>query len=257
VEAVRSDYTIRGEGEPLVMVHGVGATRSVWDGVAERLAGRFRCITYDLRGHGRTPTPAPAFGLDELVVDLEALRVELGLDSFHLVGHSLGGMIAPAYAHAHPERVRTLGLLSTVAFRTPEELQRMAAFTAAMRERGLAWALDTLVQRWFTDDFVRAHPEVVEARRQTMLKMDEAIYYNTYAIYAGTDTGPWLPALAMPTLVLTGEFDPSCSPERNRQMAEALPDAELEIYEGLRHSLLIEVPERIAASLERFITARA
>src|ERR1700712_2271334 len=114
-------YSIEGEGPALLMVHGIGSRRSGWAQLVAELRSDFRCITYDLRGHGDSPNSGVPFGLDELVADLEALRAKLGIEKAHVIGHSLGGMIGPAYARAHPDRVLALGLLSTAAFRTDED----------------------------------------------------------------------------------------------------------------------------------------
>src|SRR5262245_17095887 len=92
---IRSAFSVEGEGAPLILIHGIGASRHSWDGIVDRLKSKYRCITYDLRGHGKSPLPPPPYGLDDLVGDLEALRAELGLAKVHIAGHSLGGMIAP------------------------------------------------------------------------------------------------------------------------------------------------------------------
>src|SRR4051794_19453118 len=150
MSALEAIGAIDGEGPPVVFVHGVGARRHAWDGVVARLADEFRCITYDLRGHGDTPKPASSFGLAELVDDLEALRARLGLERIHLVGHSLGGIIVPAYARRHPDRVRSVALLSTAAFRTEEDQARARWVVAEVAAKGIAAVLPTLEARWFT-----------------------------------------------------------------------------------------------------------
>src|SRR4051794_38586011 len=114
---IRSAFSVEGEGEPLFLIHGIGASRASFAGLVPHLKAEFRCISYDLRGHGASPTPTPPYTLDDLVEDLEALRAELGIGSAHFAGHSLGGMIGPAYARKYPQHVKTLGLWSTAAFR--------------------------------------------------------------------------------------------------------------------------------------------
>ena len=115
--AIDCAYTIEGNGPALFLIHGIGAARDAWRYVCPSLTDRFTVITYDLRGHGVSPLPEKEFGLDDLVADLELLRQRTVIDKAHFAGHSLGGMIGPAYARAHPDRVLSLGLLSTAAFR--------------------------------------------------------------------------------------------------------------------------------------------
>jgi 3-oxoadipate enol-lactonase len=246
-------YSIEGSGPPVIMVHGIGARRQGWSGVVEFLRGRFTCITYDLRGHGESPLPEGPFGLDDLVADLEALRLRLGIGSAHVIGHSLGGMIGPAFARAHPDRVRALGLLSTAAFRTEDDSAKVRAVVAAMEEKGIPQVLDTLTQRWFTDEFAAAYPDVIEARKTQVVETDANVFLNVFRIYAETEMGPWLHEITAPALVLTGEHDGGCNPRLNRQIADALPNSELVILDGLKHAILIEASDRVAPPVADFL----
>jgi pimeloyl-ACP methyl ester carboxylesterase len=253
VQPVRSDYSIAGEGPVVFLVHGVGARRHVWDGVVRRLAPHFRCISYDLRGHGGSDGADQPFGLDEFVADLEALRARLGVERAHFVGHSLGGMIVPAYAHAHPQHVAALALISTAAFRSAEARTNLASFVARIDAGGPAAVVDTLLDRWFTESFRKDHPDIVAARKEQVLKLDPRVYRETYNVFATAETGPFLPGIAAPTLVMTGEHDAGCSPALNAKMAEALPHATLKILPGLRHSILVEAPEPTGDALRDFL----
>ena len=192
------------------------------------------------------------FGLDDLVADLEALRARLGIESAHFAGHSLGGMIGPAYARRHPDRVLTLGLLSTAAGRRDEDRRKLSAVETALVEKGIAEALPTFVDRWFTDRFIAEHPDLVERRLRQVIDTDADVFMNVFRIYAGTEMGPWLNEITAPSLVLTGELDGGCNPGLNRFIADELPDAELVILEGFKHAILIEAPEQVAERLRRF-----
>ncbi|MEQ8898563.1 MAG: alpha/beta hydrolase [Roseovarius sp.] len=246
-----------GEGEPLFLIHGIGASHATWEGVVNALDGRYRCITYDLRGHGISPMPDGTFQLDALVADLEALREKLGIESAHVAGHSLGGMIGPAYARCFPERVRSLGLLSTAAGRTEEDSRKVQGVVAAMERDGIPNILSTLVDRWYTDDFAASNPDKVQARLDQITGMSAEVFLNVFHIYAETEMAPWLHEVKAPSLVLTGELDGGCNPRLNQFIHETLPDSELVILEGLKHSILMEAPETVAEHMDRFIRARA
>jgi len=251
--AIDCAYSIDGSGPPLFLIHGIGARRTGWKRIVEHLRSHFRCITYDLRGHGESPIPASPFGLDDLVADLEALRARLGIEATHIAGHSLGGMIGPAYARAYPNRVLSLGLLSTAAFRTADDSAKVKAVVAAMEEKGIPQVLDTLTQRWFTDEFAAANPGTIEARKRQVIETPPSIFLNVFHIYAETEMGPWLHEIHAPSLVLTGELDGGCNPRLNRQIASALPNAELHILDGLKHAILIEASDKVAPVMERFL----
>lgn len=252
-KGILSAYSVEGAGPPLVLIHGIGASRHSWDGLIRRLRSDFRCISYDLRGHGLSPVPRPPYTLDDLVEDLEALRRELHLERVHLAGHSLGGMIGPAYARRYPGHVLSLGLFSTAAFRTSEDRDKVRGVVAAMRSQGIAPVLETLKERWFTPEFAVRAPQVVERRMQQVLGTDPDVFLSVFDIYAETEMAPWLHEIAHPSLVLTGENDGGCNPRLNRQIAAALPHAELAILPQLRHAILLEAPEVVAPPVLEFL----
>ncbi len=254
--AVACAFSVEGSGPPLLMVHGIGGRRAHWDGVVRALKGDFTCIRYDLRGHGRSPVPPVPYSLDELVEDVEALRGRLGIDRLHIAGHSLGGMIAPAYARTFPERVAALCLVSTAAGRSAEDGARVKGVIAAMEQDGIEAGLGVLAERWFTDAFRARHPEIVEERLEEVLATPAEVFLAVFRIYAATEMLPWLPQIAAPCLVLTGSEDAGCSPRLNRLIHAALPGSELAILEGLRHSLLKEAGAEVAAHIGRFLAAR-
>ncbi|MDB5611053.1 MAG: alpha/beta hydrolase [Bradyrhizobium sp.] len=250
-------YTITGNGPPLFMVHGIGARRATWAGLIEHLKNDFTCIAYDLRGHGASPHGDGQFGLDELVADLEALRSRLNIEKASIVGHSLGGMIGPAYARAYPDRVSALGLFSTAAFRTPDDSAKVKGVVKAMEDTSIEAALDTLVIRWFTDEFQSNNPDKIAVRKKQVLETDPGVFLNVFHIYAETEMSPWLHEVKTPSLVLTGELDGGCNPRLNKQIAQALENSELVILDGLKHAILIEAPDRVASPTLKFLKAHS
>ncbi len=248
-------YKITGQGPALFLIHGIGARKTAIDRLAEGLADRFTCIAYDLRGHGDSPLPQGRFGLDDLVDDLEALRARLGVEKAHFAGHSLGGMIGPAYARRYPDRVLSLGLWSTAAFRTEEDSARVKAVVAKMRADGIGPTLDTLTARWFTDGFAAARPDVIDWRKRQVMETDPEVFLNVFDIYAETEMAPWLDQVTAPAQVITGEFDGGCPPRLNERIAAVL-GAELVVLEGLKHAILIEAADRVLPHVRGFLTAQ-
>ena len=256
-EVIHCEYTIEGDGPPLFLIHGIGASRDAWRFIVPELKSEFTCITYDLRGHGESPLPHGEFGLDDLVADLENLRSRLGIERAHFAGHSLGGMIAPAYARAHRERVLTLGLLSTAAGRTEADREKLATVYRMLEEEGIPRTLEVLVDRWFTGAFARAQPEIVDRRLAQVVATDATVFLNVFRIYAGTEMAPWLEDIEAPSLVLTGENDGGCNPRINTFIDAELPDSELVVLDRFKHAILLEAPTEVAAHLKRFIEHRS
>lgn len=252
-ETVDCEYTIEGDGPPLFLIHGIGAARDTWRLMTPLLNRHFTVVSYDLRGHGVSAKPDKEFGLGELVNDLERVRERTGIESAHFAGHSLGGMIGPAYARRHPERVRSLGLLSTAAFRTEDDTAKVKGVVTAMEERGVPDVLETLTDRWYTDEFITQSPEVVRRRLDQVIACDPEIFLNVFRIYASVEMAPWISEVTAPSLVLTGENDSGCNPRLNRQIDEALPNSELVILPEYKHSILLEAGALVADYMVRFI----
>lgn len=253
---MRSAFSVAGDGPALIMIHGIGARRATFDGMVAGLKDRFTCITYDLRGHGLSPLPEGRFGLDDLVDDLEELRARLGIEKAHFAGHSLGGMIGPRYAWRYPDRVLSLGIWSTAAFRTEADSAAVKGVVAKMRAEGIGPVLDTLTARWFTDAFCAARPDVIEWRKKQVMDTPAEVFLNVFDIYAETEMAPWLHEVKAPAQIITGEFDGGCNPRLNKLIHEALPGSELEILEGLKHAIFIEATERVLPLVRRFLLER-
>lgn len=256
-QAMDCAYSIDGDGPPLFLIHGIGAARNTWAKLLPILTPHYTVVTYDLRGHGASPLPDEEFGLDDLVADLEAIRIKTGFEQAHFAGHSLGGMIGPAYAHAFPDRVLSLGLLSTAAFRTEDDRKKVLAVVKAMEDRGIPNVLETLTDRWFTDGFIRDHGDVVRRRLDQVISTDPDVFLNVFRIYATTEMAPWLHEVTAPSLVLTGENDGGCNPRLNRLIDAALPSSQLEILPDYKHSLLLEAGEEVARHIHQFIKSLA
>ncbi len=253
---MRSAFSVAGQGPALFLIHGIGARRATFDGLVEGLLDRFTCISYDLRGHGLSPLPEGRFGLDDLVDDLEELRARLDVERAHVAGHSLGGMIGPRYAYRYPDRVLSLGLWSTAAFRTADDSAKVRGVVAEMREQGIGPVLDTLTARWFTDAFCAARPEVIAWRKRQVMDTDPGVFLNVFDIYAETEMAPWLHEVTAPAQIITGELDGGCNPRLNRLIHQALPGSDLVILDGLKHAIFIEASDRVLPEVRRFLSAQ-
>jgi len=165
----------------------------------------------------------------------------------------LGGQIGPAYARAHPERTASVVLLSTAAGRTADDSAKVKGVVAAMRDRGVEAVLTTLVERWYTDGFIAARPEVIEHRIAQVLGTPEDVFLSVFDVYASTEMLAWLSQVGCPCLVLTGEFDGGCNPRLNAVINDALPDSELVVLADLKHSILVEGPDRVLTPVLDFL----
>ncbi|MFK4441747.1 3-oxoadipate enol-lactonase [Caballeronia udeis] len=248
------NYRLQGEGSrSLVCIHGVGSSLEAWEGVAAKLDGTFRILTLDLRGHGRSSMVKGRYEIDDFVGDVLALADHAGFDKFDLAGFSLGGLIAQRLALTHAPRLRKLVLLATVAGRTPEERELVAARLAALQAGDRGSHYDASVSRWLTEGFQQRHPELVARMRQRNAENDPDCYASAYRVLAQTDFGGLIDQINVPTLIATGEEDQGSNPRMAHFMHQRIPGSQLEILPGLRHSILIEAPDLVATLLRRFL----
>ena len=253
ISAVDCHYSITGSGPPLFLTHGIGAAEDAWRFMLPKLSKHFSVVTYDLRGHGKSPVTHKNFTLEELVLDLERIREKTKFEKAHFAGHSLGGMIAPAYALEFPDHVISVGLLSTVAGRSEEDSHKVWNVINEMEKNGIEETLQTLTNRWFTDEFIKNNPDLVERRLKQVVDTDHEVFLNVFKIYAKTEMLPWLKNISKPCLLLTGENDSGCSPKHNEIMAKEMIKSKLVILPNYKHSLLIEASHEVAEILIEFI----
>jgi pimeloyl-ACP methyl ester carboxylesterase len=244
-------YRDEGAGVPLVLVHGVGGESGNWDEVAARL-GRFRIVRLDLRGHGRSGPIRGPIRIEDLARDVTDVMDALGVQRARIAGFSLGGMVVQSVALGAPQRVGKLAILGAVCGRTPEEQGRAKDRVAFLRREGLAAIAESNRERWFTDAFRAAHPDKVDLRVRQLLACDAESYLQAFTVFCTTDHAARLGELRMPVLVATGENDAAATARMARLMHERIAGSRLQILPGLRHSILIEAPEPVAALLRDF-----
>jgi pimeloyl-ACP methyl ester carboxylesterase len=248
-------YTVDGSGPPVVLVHGMGLNRAMWDWQLEDLAGRFRVIRYDLLGHGDSDKPRRRYETRDLVDQLLRLIDGLGLERCALVGFSLGGLIVRAFAIAHPARVSALAILNSAHDRTAAERAAMRKRLEQARRFGPESTVETALNRWFTADYAKQRPDVLDRVRQWMKANDPAVYPEIYRVLAESDADmvESIAAIRCPTLVLACEDDHGNSPDMARRMAARIPDARAVIVPGLKHMGLAENPAAISSVLVPFL----
>jgi (E)-2-((N-methylformamido)methylene)succinate hydrolase len=251
-DGLKTRFLLEGHGSLVVLVHGVGARLENWDRVANRLAREFQVLRYDLRGHGESTRAPGPYSLPLFVDDLKALLDHVGASKVNLAGHSLGGMIAQMFALRHPVCVSRLALLSSVSGRTGEERERVAARIDLIRTGDAGEHFRRSVQRWFSDAFITANPELIAAYAARNASNDPDCYAAAYRVLALEDLDRELEAINVPTLVATGEHDIGSNPRMSESICHRIPRAMLRILPRLKHSILIEAPEIVARMLVPF-----
>lgn len=248
-------YAVHGEGPPLVLVHGLGLNRRMWQWRWEGLSRRFTVVSYDLLGHGESGDPPIPCRLGHFSAQLLELLDGLGIDRCVLVGFSLGGMIVRDFTIASPERVSALAILNSAHARTAAQREAVMARVRQAEKAGPAATVEAALERWFTDGFRARRPEVLDLVRKWVTANDPKVYPAIYRAMAEGDIelADSIGAIRCPTLVLTGGEDHGSSPEMATRMAALIPGARVEIVPGLRHMGLVENPDAFIGTLLEFL----
>jgi pimeloyl-ACP methyl ester carboxylesterase len=250
--SVTTRYQIDGEGPVLALIHGVGGRLETWDPLLQEFGQGYRVLRYDLRGFGESTKIKGRYELGSYVEDFVALLDHLEIDRCHVLGFSLGGIIAQAVALVYPGRVNRLVLCSTIAGVNPEDRAFLRERYVALKTSDPEDHFRRSINLYFSPEYQKAHPEVIaemEARRK---EIDPECFAAAYRIIAETDMEEDLPNVKARTLVMTGEFD-RASPQMAAVMADRIPDSQLVVFEGLRHNLPTENPTLLAHTIRKFL----
>lgn len=254
VNGVLLSYRLGGRaGAPeLVFINSLGTDARIWDDVIARLAGDYRILSYDKRGHGLSDSPAGEYGLDAHLDDLTGLLDHVGMARPALAGVSVGGLIAQGFALRHPERVAALVLCATA----PRfgDAAGWAARMAAVRQGGLGAIAEAVMERWFSPGFRRNRPDDLAGWKTLFLRTDPAGYIATCATLRDTDLTAQIGAIAAPTLVVAGEEDGATPLSAVHGLAGAIAGARFTALAGAGHLPGIEQPEALAALMTDFLT---
>ncbi|GAB2180858.1 3-oxoadipate enol-lactonase [Denitratisoma sp. agr-D3] len=252
-------YEVSSQDAPLpwlTLAHSLAADHTMWDTQVEALAGQFRILRYDLRGHGRSSVPPSPWTFADLVHDVLALWDHLGIARSHFVGLSIGGMIGQYLALDAPQRLDRLVLCSTSSgYGGNREAvaklweQRIAQASSA----GLDAMVDGTLGRWFTEPYRLEAKEEMARIGGLIAATPVAGYAACGRLVASLDTTDRLPAIATPTLVLVGDEDAGTPPAMAEAIAAAIPGSRLEVLPQASHLLNIEQAELFNALLDAFL----
>jgi pimeloyl-ACP methyl ester carboxylesterase len=243
--------------ETVVLIHGVGMNHSVWSPQIKALTTRYQVIAYDMLGHGGSALPTPMPTLDEYASQLERLLDALQIERAHVIGHSMGALIALEFALTHPSRTRSVVALNAVYHRTPEQREAVMNRAATLVDAPADAGIDVTLTRWFGDPVPAHLTKAAEAVRELLSTVDPVGYARTYQLFARSDDAHVgrLSGLAVPALFLTGECDANSNPAMSLAMAAAAPFGRAEIIANERHMMNLTNPAQVNERLLEFLSS--
>jgi pimeloyl-ACP methyl ester carboxylesterase len=243
--------------QTILIQDGFGRNSQFWRHWVPMLAGDYRVIRRDLRGHGGSGDPGPSYPwtFDNLVRDLGAFCDALRPDDVHLLGESTGGMLAVGYAATHPARLRSLTLCATPKTIGPAG-QKLFAFGRASWQKALeemgseGWARELLSRPGTSPS---TDPAQIEWSIRQFGRASASSLVGYSKVISTTDITPLLPEVKVPTLILAPTRSAATSIKEQESISVALPQSEIVQIDGAGHEIYIDRPEECVAVLRNFV----
>jgi 2-succinyl-6-hydroxy-2,4-cyclohexadiene-1-carboxylate synthase len=260
IRGLEIHYREKGEGFPVVLVHGFTGNSRNWALTVPVLTRQFRTISVDLRGHGHSAKPVRKedYALEAMAGDVYELLLHLGVRECYLAGHSMGGMVAQHIVLEHPELVRALVLVDTAAeipegMASRERRSERERLVEVAREKGMEAVFDEQLLANPLRERIETNPEFLRTwREQFLLTSREAYMYCAHGMASREPLIGELGRVGVPTLVVCGENDEPFL-DASRKMHAAIPGSRLEVIAGAGHTPQIETPTAFNGVLMGFL----
>lgn len=246
-------YIEKGDGPPLVLIHGLMMSSAMFAGVMPAFAKTHRVICPDLRGHGKSAGLGPPYTTTQLAQDVVELLDALGVDSFDLFGYSNGGIVAECLAATYPRRVRRLVLGCAYAYNRGSFREKIEAAISP-------WLIRLLGMKGFARFMFSQTPQIGTKQAASLAKImssnDKALMLT--AMHEGLffDARPLLSKIEAPTLIIAGGKDVAVPMHHAQELAAGITRATLDVLPEGTHALIWTDPEDVIARTERFLGAR-
>ncbi|MFF1876161.1 alpha/beta fold hydrolase [Kitasatospora herbaricolor] len=250
--------TDTGSGPVVVLLHGLGGDAGVWDPEIAAWSDGLRLLAIDLRGSGGTPSSADGFTIADLADDVRAVLDDAGVDSAHVVGFSLGGLVAQEFALRHAARLKRLVLVSTYArMHRQAELFLDAVLAVYEQDRSATHMFDLIAPWLFSPSFVSdpsnaPYFELPDDAADDQSMEDWRALYRAQRAFDARDR---LASIHAPTLVVAGELDALVPAGDAKALATGIPLARLHLIVGSGHLVNAEEPEQYRETVLGFLTA--
>ncbi|MBM4070916.1 MAG: alpha/beta fold hydrolase [Planctomycetes bacterium] len=252
-------YAERGEGVPLIFLNGLAGDHQYWMGQLRALSNRFRCLALDNRDTGQSSYATASYTITDLADDVAGFMAQLSLPAAHIVGLSLGGMIAQEMALRHPARVRSLFLVGTVAKADDWFCATLDAYGCIRRQVRDTSEFFQVLLPWLVSHRYFEQPERVEWLKALLAQNPHPQkiegFFRQFEAIRGHDTLDRLASITCPVLLAAGADDSIAPPRYSRQLAERLPHARLEIMPDVGHAPPIEDPRGFNRLLDGFLSS--
>jgi pimeloyl-ACP methyl ester carboxylesterase len=254
VDALRMRIVRHGDGPPLLLINGLGAPAEMWLPLVRHLKG-YELITFDMPGCGRSSTPRFPLGMRALASIAATVMHRAGHAQAHVLGYSLGGLVAQEMAYRHPECVDRLVLCATTPGFPSLPPRPLAAWLMLTPSRYVDRAAAEMIVPMIAGGRTSRDREVLDANLPARLAHAPSLvgYLNQLYAAGGFTSHPWIRFIKQSTMIIAGDDDPLVPVPNARYLAWAIPNARLQVMRGAGHLMLIDEPRTAGGLISGFL----
>jgi pimeloyl-ACP methyl ester carboxylesterase len=235
---------------PIVFIHGVGLTHEIWQPQLDYFQN-YTTLSYDILGHGNTPLEKDQLSFDDFSDQLIHLLDELKINKIHLVGFSIGSLIARNFAIRFNSKLQSLTLLCSI-FKRSDEQQKIVNERFAQAKKDLKLSKQAL-KRWFSDKYLEENPDTYEKITSILSANNMSNFLKVYELFVFHKNDEKFDNIKTNTLVMTGEHDPGSTIKMSEELSKVIAGSELKIIKNGKHLCGIECANEVNLAIKNFI----
>ena len=229
------------QGTPIIFIHGVGLNHKIWKPQFDVFENTI--VAYDILGHGQTPLESSNLSFDNFSRQLLNLIDELNFKKIHLVGFSIGSLIARNFAENYNNKLESLTLLCSIFKRSKEQQQIVNdRFELSKKSRSLS---NQALKRWFTDEYILQNPKIYEEISSMLNENNMEDFLKIYELFVKHEDNEKFENIKVKTLIMTGEFDSGSTPEMSKNLSKCIKNSKVKIIKNGKHLCSIECADEV------------
>ena len=235
---------------PIVFIHGVGLTHEIWQPQLDFFKGN-TTLSYDILGHGKTPLNKSNINFDDFSEQLINLINELKFDKIHLIGFSIGSLIARNFATRYNNRLKSLTLLCSI-FKRSEQQQKIVVDRFNLAKKNFKLSRQAL-KRWFTNEYLEKNPKTYEKISSILEKNNMENFLSVYKLFVFHKDDEIFQNIKVNTLVMTGENDLGSTVDMSKKLSDVINNSQLKVIKNGKHLCGIECADDVNMAIKNFI----
>ena len=254
VDSFGTSYSLHkiNDKNPIVFIHGVGLTKEIWEPQIN-FFNDYNTLSYDLLGHGKTPLKKSKVNFEDFSKQLIRLINELNFKKIHLVGFSLGALIARHFASDHSDKLSSLTLIGSI-YKRNEEQRRVVKNRFEVAKMNKPASKQGALRRWLSDNFIKKNPGTYNKIYSILEKNDRLDFLKCYELFVNyIDDDSLLEKIDLNTLIVTGENDVGSTPEMSKNLNKIIKGSKFVEIKGGKHLCGIECAYDVNITLKEFI----